>query len=117
LAYTTVEFIDELRRLQKELAQARLNAEIYEAMYDTKLAECKELRVKLGRARIFEVLGNDLHEEHHTYITKLEEQRTSIRKAIDRLCGFWDGNSLRAIPGFEYDIREAWYRLLLIYRE
>jgi len=36
----------------------------------------------------------------------------SCREATEWLWGFWDSNSLRAIPGLEDDIREAWNGLL-----
>lgn len=111
------ELMDELDFLRKELVRAKLDAKIYEGMYDTKLAECDNLLVKLGQAEILEALGTDLHEERHAYVTKLEKRLTDIREVVDWLWGFWDGNSLRAIPGFEDDIREAWDRLLTAYKE
>ena len=72
-----------------ELVRVKLNAEIYEAMYD------------------------EMHAELNAYIEKSETQLANICNAIDWLWGFYNGNSLRAILGFEDDIQEAWVKLLM----
>ena len=107
------ELMDELVFLRKELVQAKMDADIYKGMYDAKHVECKDISVKLGEnwAELMQ-----LWDERNSYI-RSEAQLTNIREAVDWLWGFWDGNSLRAIPGFEDDIREAWDSLLASYKE
>ena len=103
---------NELVFLRKELTRAKMDASIYEGMYDTKRPECDNLLVKLEQAKIFGALGDDLHEERHAYVTKLEKRLTDIREAVDWLWGLWADDSLRSVPGFEDDVRKAWGRLL-----
>jgi len=75
-------------KLRDDLAHARLDAEIFEAMY-----------------------GN-LLKEHSAYVEKSRARLANIRRAVDWLWGFWDGNTLLAKSGYEDDIREAWDELL-----
>ena len=77
-----------LVEVRDELAQATLDAEIYEAMWD------------------------DMNAKRNACVAESWARLTNIREAVDWLWGFYDGNTLVAKPGHENDIQNAWIKLL-----
>ena len=125
---------DDAEELRQQLAQARAELkDLHETdhefgrlairrnrdyWYDKAVAaecECDEWRKK-AQAQSDEVqelwLSPVEAEELRRQLKKTEAQTAAAREAVEWLWGFWDGNTLRAIPGSEEDIGKAWNKLL-----
>lgn len=114
-----------LRKTNDELAEALTQARAELAAVDEALGEfyCPVLDPETDepcgsfyKDHGVNVMRQALEMAEHTAAEaglEAEAQIASARKATEWLWGYYDGNTLRAMPGFEDDIRTAWDDLLV----
>lgn len=115
---------DEIERLRCELHDERIRRDEWEKMYNQAIAGTRIEQAQAELDRVLQTAQDQSDEVQELWLSpaeaeglkrqlaKTETRVASIQEAVKWLWGFWDGNSLVAVKGFEDDVHDAWDRLL-----